>query len=72
MLGVFFYELLVGTPPYYKNNRQELIDNILTGPLRIPQTMSEEARDLILNLLNRNPKNRLGSGPDDAKEVMRH
>lgn len=66
MLGVFFYELLVGTPPYYKNNRQELIDNILTGPLRIPQTMSEEARDLILNLLNRNPKKRLGSGPDDA------
>ena len=42
------------------------MDNILTGPLRIPQTMSEEARDLILNLLNRNPKKRLGSGPDDA------
>jgi serine/threonine protein kinase len=34
--------------------------------------MSEEARDLILNLLNRNPKKRLGSGPDDAKEIMKH
>ena len=42
------------------------MENILTGPLRIPSTMSEDARDIILNLLNRNPKKRLGSGPDDA------
>jgi serine/threonine protein kinase len=34
--------------------------------------MSLEARDLILNLLNRNPKKRLGAGPDDANELKRH
>ena len=34
--------------------------------------MSLEARDLILNLLNRNPKKRLGAGPDDTNELKRH
>ena len=56
LTGVLMYELIVGIPPYYDNNRKTLFDNILTGPLRIPHTMSLEARDLVLNLLNRNPK----------------
>ena len=34
--------------------------------------MSLEARDLILNLLNRNPKKRLGAGDEDAKEIQAH
>jgi len=34
--------------------------------------MSLEARDLILNLLNRNPKKRLGAGPEDADELKKH
>lgn len=66
------YELIVGIPPYYDNNRKTLFDNILSGPLRIPHTMSHEARDLVVNLLNRNPKKRLGSGPDDADPIKLH
>ena len=72
LVGVLAYELIVGIPPYYDNNRKELFENILSGPLRIPHTMSMEARDLILNLLNRNPKKRLGSGPDDAAPIKAH
>jgi serine/threonine protein kinase len=34
--------------------------------------MSMEARDLILNLLNRNPKKRLGAGEADATEIKEH
>jgi len=34
--------------------------------------MSKEARSLILDLLNRNPKKRLGAGPEDADEIKRH
>ena len=34
--------------------------------------MSLEARDLILNLLNRNPKKRLGAGPGDSEELKQH
>lgn len=72
LTGLLLYEMIVGQPPYYKNNRKELFENIMNGPLRIPQSMSLEARDLILNLLNRNPKKRLGAGPEDANELKRH
>ena len=72
LTGLLLYEMIVGEPPYHKNNRKELFDNILTGPLRIPVSMSTQARDLILKLLNRNPKGRLGAGPEDANELKRH
>ena len=68
-MGVLLYELIVGEPPYYNHNREILFTNILSGPLKIPQTMSTDARDLILALLNRNPKKRLGAGPNDADEL---
>lgn len=29
LVGVLFYELIVGIPPYYHNNRQELFNNII-------------------------------------------
>ena len=34
--------------------------------------MSEEAKNLIVSLLNRNPSKRLGAGPDGAEEIKRH
>ena len=34
--------------------------------------MSEEAKNLIVALLNRNPIKRLGSGVSGAKEIMKH
>ena len=64
--------MLVGLPPYYNNNRKILFENIQTGPLRIPHTMSLDARDLILNLMNRNPKKRMGAGESDAAEIKAH
>lgn len=47
LLGVMMYELLVGIPPYYSNKREELFENIKRGPLKIPKSMSPEAKDLI-------------------------
>ncbi len=34
--------------------------------------MSQHAKDLILNLLNRNPKKRLGASAKDATELKDH
>jgi serine/threonine protein kinase len=34
--------------------------------------MSSEAKNLIVNLLNRNPSKRLGAGQDGAEEIKRH
>jgi len=72
LCGVLLYELIVGIPPYYHNNRNQLFENIKYGPLRIPMSMSNDARDLILNLLNRNPRKRLGAGESDAEQIKEH
>jgi serine/threonine protein kinase len=34
--------------------------------------MSNEAKNLIVHLLNRNPSKRLGAGQDGAAEIKRH
>lgn len=71
LLGLMLYEILVGHPPYYSANKDEMFRNIQSGPLKIPANMSNEARDLILNLMNRNPKKRLGAGEEDVEEIKR-
>lgn len=72
MCGVLLYEMIVGIPPFYSNNRRELFQNIVSGPLRIPKSMSVIARTFILALLDRNPKKRLGAGSADAAELKAH
>lgn len=47
LLGVMMYELLVGIPPYYSNNREELFENIKKGPLMIPKSLSEDCKHLL-------------------------
>eukprot|EP01017_Pseudomicrothorax_dubius_P024401 TRINITY_DN2592_c0_g1_i3.p1 TRINITY_DN2592_c0_g1~~TRINITY_DN2592_c0_g1_i3.p1 ORF type:complete len:323 (-),score=93.82 TRINITY_DN2592_c0_g1_i3:45-932(-) len=71
LVGVLLYEMLVGIPPYFSSKREELFENILKAPLKLPRTMSEEAKDLIKRLLNRNPAQRLGAN-GDATEIKAH
>lgn len=48
LLGVLLYELLVGIPPYFSSNRDQLFENIKKGPLMLPkQNMSDDAKSLI-------------------------
>jgi serine/threonine protein kinase len=72
LLGVLLYEMLVGIPPYYSNNKEQLYENIQKGPLKLPNFLSEDARGLLIALLNRNPTRRLGSGPNGANDIKRH
>jgi hypothetical protein len=41
------YELLVGLPPYYANNREELFHNIESAALKIPSFISTEGKNLL-------------------------
>ena len=72
LLGVLLYEMLVGTPPYFSGNKDELFNNIISGPLKLPRSISTDAKNLMVSLLNRNPTRRLGAGPEGALEIMRH
>ena len=72
LLGVLLYEMLVGTPPYFSGNKDELFNNIINGPLKLPRSISTEAKNLMVSLLNRNPTRRLGAGPEGPLEIMKH
>ena len=67
LFGVLMYELLVGVPPFFSPNRDQLFENILKAPLKIPKHLSEEAKLLIRNLLVKNPEGRLGAKTASAK-----
>jgi len=45
-------------------------DNVLNGTLQVDSSLTEEAVDLISQLLHRNPTERLGA--NGAEEVMGH
>ena len=70
LLGVLLYEMIVGCPPFYTANPQEMFKNIRTAPLTMPQHVSPTATDLLTNLLKRDPKQRLGA--HGVSEIKSH
>lgn len=70
-LGILLYELTVGIPPFYSQNVNEMYNKIQHGVLRFPPFLSENCKNLIVQLLNRDPKKRLGS-KDDVDDIKAH
>jgi len=70
--GVVLYEMICGTHPFYSQDREQLFYNTLHRELRYPSWISDDAVDLLEALLERNPTLRLGSGPEDGLEIMKH
>ncbi|KAK2952523.1 putative protein kinase [Blattamonas nauphoetae] len=71
-VGVMYYEMLCGSSPFYSPNRNQMYQNTLAGPLIFPDSFSSHQRDFISSLLNREPKDRLGSSPNGATDVLSH
>jgi len=69
-LGILIYEMLIGIPPFYDKNRNQMFLNIENAPIRWPDkvkhgiSVSEVAKDLIIQLLDRNRFTRLGKRND--------
>ena len=69
LLGVLLYEMLVGIPPFFSCNKDLLFENIQKARLKFPKLVSPLAQSLISRLMDRNPKQRLGSnGPEEVKQ----
>ncbi|EMP28056.1 RAC-alpha serine/threonine-protein kinase [Chelonia mydas] len=71
-LGVVMYEMMCGRLPFYNQDHEKLFELILMEEIRFPRTLSPEAKSLLSGLLKKDPKQRLGGGSDDAKEIMQH
>ena len=72
LLGVLFYEMLVGITPYFTTRKEDIFYNIEHGELKIPNFVSKEAGELLRRLLERNPNKRLGGMGRDASEIKEH
>lgn len=66
-IGVLCYELLVGRPPFESETSQETYKKIVAGVCRFPDYVKEDARDLINQLLQIKPTDRI-----QLKEVRKH
>eukprot|EP01083_Nonionella_stella_P145033 453686_1 len=71
-LGILLYELTVGVPPFRSNdgNEEELYRKItdVSYAISFPPFLPQPAKDLITQLLNRTPEQRLGANnPEDIR-----
>uniref|UniRef100_A0A8D2B346 non-specific serine/threonine protein kinase n=1 Tax=Sciurus vulgaris TaxID=55149 RepID=A0A8D2B346_SCIVU len=71
-LGVVMYEMMCGRLPFYNQDHERLFELIVMEEIRFPRTLGPEAKSLLAMLLKKDPEQRLGGGPSDAKEVMEH
>uniref|UniRef100_A0A4W6BXS3 Ribosomal protein S6 kinase n=1 Tax=Lates calcarifer TaxID=8187 RepID=A0A4W6BXS3_LATCA len=75
-LGVLMYELLTGGSPFTvdgdENSHTDIAKRISKKDPPFPKDMGPLAKDLIQRLLIKDPKTRLGSGPNGAENVKKH
>jgi serine/threonine protein kinase len=76
-LGVLLYEMIVGIPPFYNQNKHKMYYLIENGPLRWPTIdkhgfeVSASAQDLVGLLLTKDKNTRLGK-VNDVDDVLSH
>lgn len=75
-LGILVFELLTGASPFTlegeKNTQAEVSKRILKCQPPFPTVIGPVARDLLQKLLCKDPKKRLGSGPNGAQDIKAH
>jgi len=59
-LGTLLFEMFTGLPPFYAQNVNVMYTKILSGELRFPSYISDQAKSLLEGLLTREPEKRLG------------
>ena len=72
--GILIYEMLTGVTPFFAQMRNRLYQNIRTGNVNWPanRPCSNEMKNLVQQLLNRDPTTRLGQGEDGYMQILQH
>lgn len=64
-LGTLLYEMLTGLPPFYHDDVPTMYRKILQNPLKFPPFLDgTDAQDLLIKLLQKDPKERLSEAAD--------
>uniref|UniRef100_A0A1A9W9T2 non-specific serine/threonine protein kinase n=1 Tax=Glossina brevipalpis TaxID=37001 RepID=A0A1A9W9T2_9MUSC len=75
-VGVVTYELSTGTFPFLiseqHNSDRDVLKRILEVNPTFPSSLSETLTDFIQNMLQKDPKRRLGSNKKCAKDIKQH
>jgi len=66
--GTLMFEMLVGLPPFYCEDVQQMYTKIMTAELEIPDSVSRPAADILTRFLERNVDRRL----QDPRDIKAH
>lgn len=71
-LGIFIYEMLVGTPPFYANEPLAIYQKILEGIIYFPRFLDSNCKHLMKKLLSHDLSKRYGNLKKGAANVKEH
>ena len=70
-IGAILFELISGAPPFFSQDENLMYKNISENKLMFPEFFSEEIKDLLTKMLDKNPKNRIGI-ENDKSDLKNH
>ena len=70
-IGAILFELISGAPPFFNQDENLMYKNISENKLMFPEFFSEDLKDLLKKMLNKNPKKRIGI-ENDKSDLKNH
>ncbi|KAJ1651856.1 hypothetical protein IWQ61_007676 [Dispira simplex] len=71
-LGTCMYEMVTGTTPFWAENHSTMYQRVLFDRLQFPGNISPEFRSLVMGLLTKDPRHRLGNGEHGIAQLKAH
>ena len=70
-IGAILFEMVTGSPPFYSEDTDLMYRNISENNLMFPEIFSDELKDLLRKMLDKDPKKRIGIG-NDKQDLKNH
>ncbi|XP_066564542.1 serine/threonine-protein kinase N2 [Amia ocellicauda] len=70
--GIIIFEMLVGETPFSGDSFLEVVDRIVNDEVQYPKFLSAEAYSVLIGLLEKDPRWRLGVEERGGEEVKLH